>query len=73
MIKEKSKYLDWSFKICLIAIIIALLIHNCTMMKNKDNEKIPTGNVNIIEIKCDKDDQCDDNPKYVIALMKNNF
>lgn len=63
MIKEKNKYLDWSFKICLIAIIIALLIHNCTMIKNHNNEKIPTGNVNIIEIKCDKDDQCDTEPK----------
>ncbi len=63
MIKEKNKYLDWSFKICLIAIIIVLLIHNCTMIKNQNNEKIPTGNVNIIEIKCDKDDQCDTEPK----------
>ena len=54
--KKRNKYIDWIVKIVLIIIIILLLIHNCVV--NKDKEKIPTGNVDIIEIKCDKDDKC---------------
>ena len=54
--KKRDKYIDWIVKIVLIIIIILLLIHNCVVNKNK--EKIPTGNVDIIEIKCDKEDKC---------------
>ncbi|MBR3660768.1 MAG: Ig domain-containing protein [Bacilli bacterium] len=55
---KKEKKLDITIKIILIIIIIILLIHNCVINKNKNNEKIPTGNVDIIEIMCDKEDKC---------------
>ena len=55
---------DIIIKIILIIVIIVLLIHNCCLIKNikKENEsnsKVPTGNVDIFEINCDKDN-CDD-------------
>ena len=57
---KKKKKLDAVIKIILIIIIIILLLHNCALNNNKNKEKIPTGNVEIIEIKCDKDtNQCD--------------
>ncbi len=49
---KKKKIIDWIVKIVLIIIIIFLLIHNCELRKN-ENGKIPTGNVDIIEIKCE--------------------
>ena len=57
---KKKKKLDAVIKIILIIIIIILLLHNCALNNNRNKEKIPTGNVDIIEIKCDKDiNQCD--------------
>ena len=51
---KKKDYADLIIKVVLVMIIIALLIHNCTLM-NKEHDKLdPSGNVNIIEIKCDK-------------------
>ena len=58
MEKEKKEIIDWIVKIVLIVIIIILLLHNCALSKKKNNEKKPTGNVDIIEIICDKDDTC---------------
>ena len=55
---DKEKIRDLVIKVILIIIIIILLIHNCCMLKKSKNEKTPTGNVDIIEIKCDKDDRC---------------
>ena len=56
--KQKKNKKDLIIKIILIIIIIILLIHNCCMLKNKNKGVSPTGNVNIIEITCDKDDVC---------------
>ena len=51
---------DKIIKITLIIIIILLLIHNCTLIKKKGKEKKPSGNVNIIEIICENNDnKCD--------------
>ena len=58
---KNKKKLDIFIKIILIVMIIILLIHNCVINKNKDKEKIPTGNINIIEIKCDKKNECEFN------------
>ncbi len=57
--KEKKKT-DLIVKIILIIIIIILLIHNCSLIgkEKKNNGKIPTGNVDIIEIICDKENVC---------------
>ena len=51
---------DKIIKITLIIIIILLLIHNCTLIKKKGKEKTPSGNINIIEIICENNDnKCD--------------
>ena len=58
--KELNKKIDLTIKIVLVIIIILLLIHNCTLMKEKEGYqkgKAPNGNVDIIEIKCD-DNKC---------------
>ncbi len=57
---EKKKRIDLIIKIILIIIIIILLLHNCCLIgkEKKNNGKTPTGNVDIIEITCDKDDVC---------------
>ena len=57
--KQKISKKDLIIKIILIIIIIILLLHNCVILKNKHKKQEPTGNVNIIEIICDKDDTCD--------------
>ena len=59
MNNKNKKIIDLVVKIVLIIIIIILLIHNCVINKNKSIEKIPTGNVDIIEIKCDKENVCE--------------
>ena len=58
--KQNISKKDLIIKIILIVIIIILLIHNCSILKNnkKSKKTSPTGNVNIIEIICDKDDTC---------------
>ena len=68
--KDRKRILDLLIKIILIVIIILLLIHNCVLNKLNDdleNNPIPSGNVDIIEIKCDKEDIChvDDNATSV--------
>ena len=55
---DKNKLMDSIIKIVLIIIIILLLIHNCELIKRQKKSKTPTGNVDIIEIKCDKEDKC---------------
>ena len=55
--KEKRKEKrDLIVKIILIIIIILLLLHNCAMVKSSKNNdnKAPTGNVDIFEIKCEQ-------------------
>jgi hypothetical protein len=61
--KEKNKIIDWIVKIILIIIIIILLIHNCVLIKNRRLKQEPTGNVDIIEITCNKDDVCKKDPE----------
>ena len=60
--KDKKDMRDIIIKIVLIIIIILLLIHNCSLLKKKGKEKVPSGNVNIIEIICEDDNKCDVNP-----------
>lgn len=52
---KTKKTIDRVVKIILVIIIIILLIHNCVLLRG--NKKIPNGNVNIIDIKCD-DNKC---------------
>ena len=40
-------------------IIIILLLHNCSLMKRNSSKPASTGNVNIIEIKCDSPKSCE--------------
>ncbi len=56
--KRKKEIFDWIIKIVLIVIIVILLLHNCSLIKNKTISKVPTGNVDVIEIICDKKDVC---------------
>ena len=55
--EEKKNTKDIIIKIVLIIIIILLLIHNCALISEKNRIKIPGGNIQIIEIKCD-DNSC---------------
>lgn len=57
--KEKKDKKDIIIKIILIIIITLLLIHNCALLKKKGKDKVPSGNVNIIEITCEDNDKCD--------------
>ncbi len=57
---EKHNTRDLIIKLVLIVIIIILLIHNCVLLdKNKkyQNNPVPNGNVDIIDIKCN-DNKC---------------
>ena len=56
--KQRIDKKDLIIKTFLIAVIILLLVHNCYLLKDKNKESNPTGNVNIIEFICDKDDVC---------------
>ena len=62
--KEKDrKIIDWIVKGILIIVIILLLLHNCELLKMRySKSNVPTGNVDIIEIKCDKKDTCEVKP-----------
>lgn len=57
--EKKINVGDLIFKAILIIIIILLLIHNCSTVnkiKGQDEKgKTPTGNIDIFEIKCEKD------------------
>jgi len=57
--KELKDSRDLIIKIVLVIIIILLLLHNCSLMreKNKYQNNVPSGNVDIIDIKCDNN-QC---------------
>ena len=49
---------DIIIKSILVIIIVVLLIHNCNLLKSiksNENKKKSTGNVDVFEIKCDKD------------------
>jgi hypothetical protein len=56
--KKKKDTRDLIIEIILIIIIIILLFHNYYVLKKGNTEKIPTGNIDVIEIKCDKEDTC---------------
>ena len=58
MNNKNKKKLDWFIKGVLIIIIILLLLYNYRLNKKGNYDMVPTGNVDIIEIKCDKDDRC---------------
>ena len=74
--KEVNKKNDSIIKIILIIIIIILLLHNCCIIskEKKNNKKTPTGNVDIIEIICDKEDTCEinDNNSTDQKITNNN-
>ncbi len=74
--KEVNKKNDLIVKIVLIIIIIILLLHNCCIIskEKKNNKKTPTGNVDIIEIICDKEDTCEinDNNSTDQKITNNN-
>jgi len=79
---EKRKIKDLIIKIVLIAIIVLLLINNHKLITSlkKEPTKSPTGNVDIFEICCDKDNCNKDNTKKEktnssdtkITVKKNN-
>ena len=54
--KRKKRLIDWIIEIILIIIIILLLLRNFACVPE---EPTPTGNVDIIEITCNKEDVCD--------------
>lgn len=55
---KKKNLINLIIEIILIIIIILLLLHSCGLMYKEKNKKVPTGNVDIIEIKCDNTDTC---------------
>ena len=63
---RRKKTIDWLVKIILVIIIILLLIHNCELVKKQNNDKVPTGNIDIIDIKCN-DNKCEV-PKEIESL-----
>lgn len=60
---DKNKRKDLIIKLILVIVIILLLIHNCSLLKKKGKDKVPSGNVNIIEITCEDNNKCDIKPK----------
>ena len=59
---EKKSFIDIIVKIILIVIIILLLVHNCALINEKSRIRIPGGNIQIIEIKCDENNNCNVDP-----------
>ena len=53
--KNNNNPKDLFIKIALIVIIILLLVHNCCLLRRGEAQQEPTGNVDIIEINCNKD------------------
>ena len=54
--KKRDRLIDFIIKVVLIIIIIFLLIRNCGLINEKNkymNSLAPSGNIKIIEIKCD--------------------
>lgn len=82
--ERKNKIVDFIIKVILIIIIILLLLHNCQMIKKLDNNdkkdiKYPTGNVDVFELKCEKevckevlDDKVDNTPVAPQTTPSNN-
>lgn len=56
---EQSKRRDLIIEIILVAIIIALFLHNCELSKQNQTHNVNTGNVHIIEIKCNTSNVCE--------------
>ena len=71
--REKKDRIDLIIKIVLIVIIILLLIHNCALIRNSkyQNNKVPNGNVDIIDIKCNNN-QCQPVPTPTSSNTKKN-
>ena len=73
--ENKVNVKDLIIKIVLIIVIIILLIHNCVLLRGireKDNKKTPTGNVDIFEIDCTNKDTCDKKTKDDDSTNKEN-
>ena len=59
--KEMNKKIDLIIRVVLIIVIILLLIHNCSLLRDRDkykNAPVPNGNIDIIDIKCDSSGKC---------------
>ena len=56
--ENESKRRDTIVKIILIVIIIILLLHSCALSYSKTPGRTPSGNINVIEITCDKPIDC---------------
>ena len=67
--EKKKKIIDRIVEVILIIIIILLLLHNCELRRK--NGMTPSGNVNIIEIKCD-DKKCEKQESLVDCLTNEN-
>ena len=66
--EKKKKIIDLIVKVALIIIIIILLITNCSLLKKNNGDKnIPGGNIDIIEIICDKK-SCDNKPNQIESI-----
>jgi hypothetical protein len=59
---ETKRFIDRIIKIILIIIIIILLLHECGTFSKPGSKTEPGGNVDIIDIDCDKEDGCDSKP-----------
>ncbi|MBR3198474.1 MAG: hypothetical protein IKG27_00505 [Bacilli bacterium] len=70
--KKKNNYVDRAIEIVLIIVIILLLLHNCGFSKKEGKEKTPSGNVNIIEIKCDDNGKCRKDDKNGEIVVDDN-
>ena len=75
--KDRKNLIDWIVKIILVIVIIILFIHNCELTKKNNTKPTSTGNVHIIEIKCDSKNTCeptkpDDKPNNNGNGGKNN-
>lgn len=70
--KTKDNIKDTIIKIILIIIIIFLLLHNCSLIRDKNNQK--NGKVNIIDINCinNKCQQITDNPVNCLEDKNNS-
>ena len=72
---KNNKIINLIIEIILIVIIILLLVHSCNLQKKNDenkNKKTPTGNVDIIEIKCDNSSTCSEVTTKDETTKKNN-
>lgn len=58
--RNRKELIDLIVKIVLVLIIIILLVRNCTLVKENNAHQASTGKIDIIEIKCDATNMCED-------------